>query len=311
MALGYLDIYFAPTLLLALWALKAKKLVAFTVLFSIACLTKWQPLVIAPFLLFHVLEVNTVRDLKRVDYRRFSIQVMGPCLAIIALVLIVYGGAPILALKLALVNEHNPYLSGNALNFSWVLTHFLHVFSPETFGGLVDGRANHIKTDDLGVTLLPKILFAVSYATVLFAFLRRKNTFENVIRYAFVGFLAYFTFNTGVHENHLFAACLLAAVAFLNDRNQGMTFVTWSIVANVNIFLFYGLDGRGLPFERVVGFDSALMLALVNVGLFVELWLRALRDDDERCCACQNDQNGTRGDRQSPTLGRGHARNSE
>src|SRR5690349_20714209 len=47
-ALGYLDIYFAPTLIFSLWAIKERKLWLFTILFSITCLIKWQPLIIFP-----------------------------------------------------------------------------------------------------------------------------------------------------------------------------------------------------------------------------------------------------------------------
>jgi hypothetical protein len=39
-ALGYIDIYFAPSLILLLWALRERKLTLFSVAFSIASLTK-------------------------------------------------------------------------------------------------------------------------------------------------------------------------------------------------------------------------------------------------------------------------------
>ncbi|NWJ98794.1 MAG: hypothetical protein HXX20_23880, partial [Chloroflexi bacterium] len=56
MALVYVDIYFAPTLLLSLWALKARKLCLFTLVFSTTCLIKWQPVILAPFILVYLLE---------------------------------------------------------------------------------------------------------------------------------------------------------------------------------------------------------------------------------------------------------------
>ena len=49
LALGYIDIYFAPWLIGALWALQTRRLVTFAVCFTVACLTKWQPVLLAPF----------------------------------------------------------------------------------------------------------------------------------------------------------------------------------------------------------------------------------------------------------------------
>ena len=53
--LAYVDIYLAPALVLGLWALKEERLELFSLCFGAACLTKWQPLIIAPFLLVYIL----------------------------------------------------------------------------------------------------------------------------------------------------------------------------------------------------------------------------------------------------------------
>ena len=62
-ALGYIDVFFAPSLLLSLWALKEKKLVLFTVFYFIACLTKYQPLTIAPLIGVYLLGVADIQEL--------------------------------------------------------------------------------------------------------------------------------------------------------------------------------------------------------------------------------------------------------
>src|SRR5687767_6350654 len=53
-ALGYLDIWLAPTILLAFWALKERKIFLFTVFYTISCLIKQPPLIIGPFLLVYI-----------------------------------------------------------------------------------------------------------------------------------------------------------------------------------------------------------------------------------------------------------------
>ncbi|MDI9314279.1 MAG: hypothetical protein QM529_06370 [Hydrotalea sp.] len=52
---GYGDIYFAPFLFFAFWGLKHQRYVLFSVMFAIACLIKYQPLVLGPFIFIYIL----------------------------------------------------------------------------------------------------------------------------------------------------------------------------------------------------------------------------------------------------------------
>ena len=40
------------------------------------------------------------------------------------------------------------------------------------------------------------------------------------------------------------------------------------------MFLFYGIDGSGLPFSRAILniFDTAFMISIINVLIFVLFW---------------------------------------
>jgi hypothetical protein len=60
--LGYQDVWFAPPLIAAFWAFEAKHNVLGTAAFLIACLTKWQPLIVAPFLGVYLLEISNLRS---------------------------------------------------------------------------------------------------------------------------------------------------------------------------------------------------------------------------------------------------------
>ena len=50
MALGYLDIYFAPFLIAAFFLLQRGHFTVGFILFALSCSIKWQPLIIAPFI---------------------------------------------------------------------------------------------------------------------------------------------------------------------------------------------------------------------------------------------------------------------
>jgi len=299
MALVYVDIYFAPTLLLSLWALKARKLCLFTLVFSTTCLIKWQPVILAPFILVYLLEDQpTERHPTRMEegqdqpaerhptrmeegqdqpaepfptdlfYKKLLKlfwQVVLPLWVIVGVVWAIFGWEFWMAFRRAV---SDPILSGKALNFNWVLTHLLHLNYPNIFGGLVEGRATIIQSD-LRILLIPKLLFYPVYGLVVSAFLKQAKTFENLLLYALAGYLAYFTFNTGVHQNHLFLALILAALLAWLKREHLFTFIICGVVANLNLFVFYGLDGTEPPRLEIAGLDLAFCLALLNVWLFV------------------------------------------
>jgi hypothetical protein len=42
-------------------------------------------------------------------------------------------------------------------------------------------------------------------------------------------------------------------------------------MSNINLFLFYGLSG-GYPYDRLIGIDISVPLALFNVIFFILFW---------------------------------------
>ncbi len=271
-ALGYLDIFVAPGLLLSLWALKERRPTFFGLSFAVTCLVKFQPIIIAPFFLLYIMGGDPAGGRKRVALGATLARATLPAAAILGPTLLAFGFAPLWqALKASLSHE---FLSGNALNLAWVVTHYLHVAHPGVYGPLVDGEATYIMTESLQVTLIPRLLFFGSYLVTLVAFLRRDRTFANLLLFSLLGYMAYFTFNTGVHENHLFIASILAIVLFWVTREYLLTAATVVLMSNVNLYLFYGATGTGLGFSRVVARagDVALWLSLFNVAFFLYLW---------------------------------------
>ena len=270
--LVYIDIYFVPSLILSFWAIKDRNMKAFTIFYSISCLIKWQPIIIAPFILLYILNIKKISELKEIDLKTLTLNVVLPLAIIIIITLSVFKMAFLKSFSTAVTE---PYLSGNALNFGWTITYLLHAFFPDKFGYLVGGEANYIITSSMKIMLIPKLLFFTFYTATFLSFFKQGKSFENLIHYSLIGYLAYFIFNTGAHENHLFIATILAAILLFLNREHLMTSVFILIMSNLNLIIFYGTDGKGLGFSRLVGVDITLPLSLLNVVFYMLIWNRA------------------------------------
>lgn len=91
---------------------------------------------------------------------------------------------------------------------------------------------------------------------------------------------AYAVLGAQVHENHLFLAVPFFAIAAGADRRYRAPFWWVTAIVTLNLLLFYGL-GRDQPslVERSwTGIDASVLLAFVNVGVFVWIGLRKTED---------------------------------
>src|SRR5260370_27569027 len=96
-----------------------------------------------------------------------------------------------------------------------------------------------------------------------------------------LGYLAYFLFNTGVHENHLFPISCLAWILVFIDSSQLLRGINLSVAANINLFLFAGVFGQGLP-RVIAGVDITIWFTLANICLFVALVVHTFKTDAAR-----------------------------
>lgn len=262
--LGYLDVYGAPTLLACLWALSERRPLLASFCLSLSILAKWQPLLVLPLLLPCALaSFPPGRSLAR----RLGTLALA-CLAPLLASMLVFGVEPLLAFERTL---HHPQLSGNALNFNWLYTWALHLVAPQRFGKLAQGRVFIIETRDFAILLLPRALFALAYGAALWRAFGdpRARSLAGALPIATVGYTAYFMFNPGVHENHIYVGALLALSSAWLAPRAWPQLACWVAFANLNQALFYGLSGAGLGFPRVVlGLDTSLPLAAFGLGLF-------------------------------------------
>ncbi len=265
MGLAYLDIYFAPFLIAGLFHLQRGNPNRGLILFAISCFTKWQPLIIAPFVLVYVLDLARERA---PENHRIKTQMLPFLLAAGAVALplfLVFGWKIFDSLHRAMT--YHIFLSAYGLNLSWIHTWILHLAQPEKYGALQNGMIDIFQTRDLWVILPEKILFYLSYAVLFVSFLRQTKTFERLIVYSILGYMAYFVFNTSVHENHLFLVCCLAWILVFIDSGQLIRCINLSLAANANLFLFYGAFGQRLN-PVIAGIDITLLFAAANIFLF-------------------------------------------
>jgi hypothetical protein len=272
--LGYLDICFAPFLIAALFYLERGKLNRGLCLFAISCCIKWQPLIIAPFVCLHVLRTARTERAGLKKFLRQSAPFLISAFAIATPLLVIFGTAIVAALQRAMTDD---WLSGYALNVGWLHTWLLHLLRSDKYGALSQGVVETLKAD-ASAKWLEKILFYASYALVFFLFVRRPATFRRLIAYSVLGYLSYFIFNIGVHENHLFLVCCLAWILVFFERDWLIRCVNLAIMANANLFLFYGCFGRRL-YPVVAGIDITILFAIANVFLFAELALHTFKRD--------------------------------
>ena len=170
------------------------------------------------------------------------------------------------------------FLSAYALNLSWLETWALHLIQPDKYEPLQNGMIDIFLTREPIVVWPDKILFYLSYLAILVAFARQPKTFARLLVYSILGYMAYFVFNTGVHENHLFLVCCLGWMLVFFEADQLTRCINLSIAANANLFLFYGVVGQRLN-PVIAGVDITLFFALANICLFAGLLLATLKRD--------------------------------
>ena len=198
--LGYMDVCVAPPLILAFWAFQSKRNVLGTALFLIACLIKWQPLVLVPFIGIYLFQISDLRSWRDAVGGLLFWKIVILVSATIALLSLLFGFAPERALGYAMKCG---FLSGNALNVPWVADFFYkflfsHSFSPQAeLGASTPGS----------MYLLPfRTIFWIIFGVVLMRAISSEGSFGNFLLFAIVGFLTYIMWNSGVHENHLFCS---------------------------------------------------------------------------------------------------------
>jgi hypothetical protein len=175
-----------------------------------------------------------------------------------ALLILIFGLAPARSLWHGM---NHPFWSGTALNLPWVGEFFYKLLFSPSFS----------RQDELPLLLPPsiyllplKIIFWILFITVVVQSMRREQTFKNCLPFLIIGLVTYVIWNSGVHENHLFVAVILAYMLMLHEytRKHWAIATILAIMFNVNMFVFYGVTGTKLQ-SSVAGVDLSGALAMV------------------------------------------------
>lgn len=254
--LGYIDILFGLPLVLSFWALSTKKYWAFSLLFASASLIKWQPLLLLPFLIIYLL--GTAQGSKPWRARSWALAwslLPGLALGLVTCLIFTFGA---MGVSLARI-WGQPFFSGNGLNFEWLL-----IWLNNGFHGPM--RWAYISEVPAWMPILGQALTAIALIFIALMFALSKRSYDQLLFTMIVGFVAYSAFNTNVHENHWFIACLLALVALWRLPHLRLPLLTVIAIAVINLVGLYGMTGVQNVGTRLIGpLDLSVLVALVFV----------------------------------------------
>lgn len=263
--LGYLDIEMVPFMILAFYFVSKEKYVLSGIFFSLLCLIKFQPLIILPFIFIYFVDVLDAEEKQFRLYIRIKnmLQLSIPAILIGGGVLLIYREALIKALYRALFDS-GYVISPNGLNLGWIIQYWIEKYHADLFGSL-DGGWIGIVWNAPSSFLSFKYIFIVIYAVAaIIMLLHRKKDYVLLLKCSIVGYTAYYVYNCGVHENHLFMGMILMMLLYTKEptKNNYYRMIMYNVIFNINLFVFYVIG-----FGRVINgvLDPTLILAIFNV----------------------------------------------
>lgn len=268
---GYYDVVYLPFLLLALYAADRQRWGAAGGALAVAGLIKWQPVILAP-----VFALAALRALKS---PRQAVMAGLPALTVLALVVGTFGPAAVFAAFRMAVRD--PYLNGQGLNAGWIAAYVLEALKigalrlrPDDAVAILT-RSAAVPLITATMTALRVLFYLFTIATIAIYALGRP-TRRTFMMTALTVALAQFTFNTGVHENHLFVPLVVAFVAWETKALDGLLFLAIAALAVINVMIFYGFHGDS-AFSFVFGIDATVILAATEMLLFALVFDRQIR----------------------------------
>jgi hypothetical protein len=283
-ALGYLDAQMAVPAVLSLIALMAGRPGAAGVLAAAAVLTKPQALFVGPALLLAILHQHHVPVARAIA--RFvtggiatAVLVVGP--------IVWHGSGPNMVQAVSRAASHD-MLSGYGFNVWWVVTWIVRSAYAAPVVGWVDALTAPVRI--LRISRFVEVGFFDPKPIAAFVVIAltawgcwRIRRAASPATWAFAGgwtVLTYFVWNVQVHENHLYLAVLLLALAAALDVRYRRAFWSVSALCAINMYLVYGLGDGWPPIigHTWSGVDLSVILSLVTCGLWLWLTRRVLSE---------------------------------
>ncbi len=272
--LGYLDPLMA---LPAVGGLAAAALGAPLVagaLIAIACLTKAQAIFLVP-----VAALASWNAAASGRVWRSAVAAAGVALVSLAVLLpyLAIGAGRNVVQGVSSLLRHD-MLSADAANVWWVFTSFMRASYAVRDMGVWAAWTMPMKI--LGISTIvrlgypnPRAMASAAVAVAAgWALWRGRRTHDLSLLCALGAFVvhAYFVLGIAVHENHLYLAIPLLALAASARPRLRPIHVALSLVVALNLFLFFGL-GRGIPLppRTFTIIDATVLLAAANCALLV------------------------------------------
>jgi hypothetical protein len=263
LVLGYYDVEYLPFLLIAFYAAQDERWAVAGAALAIAALIKWQPLILAPLFVLAAFR-------GRQSLRQFGLALV-PTIIVVTIILILF--TPVAVYHALLKAMANEYLSGQGANVGWLvsyLSEFMHVAGLELQpSGLVQILVRDPDVPTVGWIMLGlRLAFYAWFMASLGIYMVGRRTIEAFQLSALSISLVQFTWNTGVHENHMFVPMVAAFVSWQSKSLDGFLFISIAAIAILNMLLFYGV-GDGFEYRSLLGLDSTVILALAEILAFV------------------------------------------
>lgn len=257
MCLAYTDIYAIFFLFLSFYFLERQYFSTGGALFVISFFVKWQPIILAPLIVIYLLSRGT-RTENLLKLSRLS--TLASSLAAVLVAFLLFGSSLVTAF---IRGTRDDVVSGHGLNFNWLYTAFYEV----THGTLQQGLVQTIFpfTSHPFVYYVSRPLGILMYMASLIWYFFSDRSLISMVRAGLVCFLAYFTFWSGVHENHLIVAVALGICWAAMDRARILEAILLTLFCDLNMYIFGGAEGNGISFSTIVGWDVTVYLALFNV----------------------------------------------
>lgn len=272
MSLGYIDILTAPFILLSLFSLQKKRYLLFTFFYFVNVMIKWQGLIMVPFILVYLLNISSFKEIKTIDWKKILNKIALPSIILLILTFLVFSYEVYYAFSRAL---NNNFLS-DTINFNWIVTRGLYLIGNYKLSYGVMEAITIKKGGE--IDLVMSATFWLLYISCLISFIKDEKNFLNLLKYSVVGYFAYFLFNIGIHENHLFVAALLSLVIIAFDpKYLGLT-IGINLILNICLFFWFEVDGKQDFIDGIFLTEISVILALLFTILFAFVYFPVIKN---------------------------------
>ena len=259
LGLAYLDIFMGLWIVMAFLLLQQGWRSGFLACLAIALLTKWQTLILMPpLLLYFMLSpafAASTSSHPASTWRRVAALMPLP-LVILAIAAWFDIPTTVRAWQKLQHDMQGSFFNAQALGAQALLDSLIQLriwFDLRHMHDQAQALAHYLSLESLtrisdGAWSAARIrvsqgLCAIGLLAALYRFIRSDKQTTDFLLSAIVTCIVYFIFHTGVHENHLYLAMLLAWVLVAHSKRHWRIALWLTLLHNLNMVYYYGFTG--------------------------------------------------------------------